>query len=126
MTRAPEKLDPSQMLDLVPAANAAARAEHHGRTLILYVPIQSRWWMRGPFAWLLPFRREKAVALDALGREVWEACNGERTIEQIAEAFGKRHRVRFHEAKQSVVAFLRSLVGRGVVVLVLQKPVETR
>lgn len=125
MTRAPEKLDPSQMLDLVPAANRAARAEHHGQTLILYVPIQKRWWMRGPLSWILPFRSEKGVALDSLGREVWEACDGRRTIEHIAEAFAARHRVRFHEAKLSVVTFLRSLVERGVVVLVLKKPVET-
>ncbi len=124
MTRAPEKLDPSQMLDLVPAANRAVRAERRGQTLILYVPIRKRWWMRGPFGWLLPFRQEKGLALDSLGREVWEACDGQRTIEQITEGFAQRHRVRFHEAKLSVVTFLRSLVERQVVVLVLNQPEE--
>ncbi|MDX2054547.1 MAG: PqqD family protein [Polyangiaceae bacterium] len=126
MTRAPEKLDPSQMLDLVPAANRAVRAEERGQTLILYVPIQRRWWMRGPFGWLLPFRKEKGIALDSLGREVWEACDGTRTIEDIAEGFAARHRVRFHEAKLSVTTFLRSLVERRVVVLVLTEPVNSQ
>jgi hypothetical protein len=117
-------VDPARLLDLVPAANRAVRVERHGDQVVLFVPIRRRWWMHGPLSWLLPFRNEKGVALDRLGREVWEACNGERTLEQIVELFAERHRLRFHEARLSVTQFLRSLVERNLVILASREAAE--
>jgi len=61
------------------------------------------------------------VELDALGRQVFVACDGSRTTEQIVEEFAERHRLRFHEARLSVLTFLRSLVERNLVALVASK-----
>jgi len=49
---------------------------------------------------------------------VLEACNGEATVETIVEGFAARHQLRFHEARQSVLSFLRMLVERRVIALV--------
>jgi hypothetical protein len=119
-----EHADPSVLLDAVPMANQAVRSEIIGDHLVLFVPIQRRWWMNGPLGWLLPFRSERGVALDALGREVWEACDGKRSSEQIIEEFAERHRVRFHEARLSVMQFMRSLVQKNLIVLALREQKE--
>lgn len=105
------------LLDAWPAANGAVRAEHRGDALVLWVPIHRPWWLRGPLSWLLPLRREKGIALDELGREVWNACDGNRRLEDIIESFAERHQIRFHEARLCVLAFLRSLMERNLVVL---------
>jgi dephospho-CoA kinase len=73
--------------------------------------------MGPPLGWVLPFRKEKGVELDALGEEVFRECDGERRLEQIIERFAERHRVRFHEARQSVVQFLSLLFERKLITL---------
>lgn len=113
-------LDLAELLALVPVRNRAVRESRHERTLILYTPIRKRWWMGPPLSWLpgVYFRDEKGVALDRLGEEVWQACDGERTVEQIVDVFAARHKLRFHEARLSVMAFLKMLMQRSLIVLV--------
>jgi hypothetical protein len=118
---AKRRLDPAVLLDAVPTKNLALRLEPRGSGLLVWVPIRKRWWMRSPIGWILPFRSEKGVELDALGRQVFVACDGSRTTEQIVEEFAERHRLRFHEARLSVLSFLKSLVERNLVALVASK-----
>jgi hypothetical protein len=112
-------LDQTQLLDAVPTSNQAVRAERRGAALILWVPIQRHWWMRGPLGWLLPFRREKGIELDAVGQQVWEACDGQHRMEEIIEGFARHHQLRFHDARSSVMQFVRSLLQRNLLVLVV-------
>ena len=120
------ELDQTQLLDAVPTLNQAVRAERRGASLILWIPIQRRWWMRGPLGWFLPFRREKGVELDALGQQVWEACDGQRRMEEIIEGFAHHHQLRFHEARLCVTQFVRSLLQRNLVVLVVPEARSSR
>lgn len=122
--RAQESPSAGQVLDAVPTCNRAVREERRAGALVLWVPIQRRWWMSGPVGWLLPFRREKGIELDALGQQVWQACDGERRIEQIIEDFAREHQVRFHEARLSVMQFLRALMQRNLVALVVPEKAE--
>jgi hypothetical protein len=109
----------AELLDAVPVQNEAVRTEPQaGGGLVLRVPIKRRWYARPPISWILPFSRDRAVGLDRLGREVWEACDGDRTVEEIVETFSAAHELRFHEARISVMQFLRGLTRRGLVVLV--------
>jgi hypothetical protein len=107
-----------RVLDLIPTQNRAVREEQNAGTVVLYAPIRWSWWLRA-LSWLLPLRRERGFALDALGQEVWRACDGERTVEMIVEAFAERHRVRFHEARQSVLTFLKLLSERNLIAILL-------
>jgi hypothetical protein len=115
--------DPARTLAMIPARNQAVRVETRAEGLVVWVPLQRPAWMTGPLSYLLPFRKEKGIALDAIGSEVFLACDGERKVETIIEQFAEHHRLRFHEARQSVLTFLQSLVIRKVIVLVLD-PVE--
>lgn len=115
----PPSLD--QLLDAVPICNGAVRVEKRESNVILWVPIQRRWWLQPPLSWFLPIRREKGVALDVVGSEVWSACDGKRRVEDIVEDFAQRHKLRFHESRASVTQFLKSLLERNLLVLVLPR-----
>lgn len=117
MSQRIEKLSMETLLAAIPVANEAVRLEDHDSELIIYLPIRQTWWMRPPFSWVLPYRKERAIALDRLGREVYRAVDGQRSVEQIVEAFAETHRLRFHEARLAVMQFLRSLADRNIVAL---------
>jgi hypothetical protein len=118
MGRRKPVFDPAQLLDAIPTLNQAVRREDRAQGTILWVPIQRRWWMGPPLSWFLPFRSEKGVALDALGTQVVGLCDGVRTTEEIIEVFAKEHQIRFHEARLSILSFLKSLVQRNLMVVV--------
>ncbi|MGB2998043.1 MAG: PqqD family protein [Phycisphaerae bacterium] len=108
----------NDLLDAVPVRNQRVITEQQGGDrLVLRVPLRERWYMKPPLGWLMPFSRERRVALDRLGAAVWEACDGRRTIEEVVERFAGRYHLTFHEARISVEQFLRELVRRGLVVL---------
>jgi hypothetical protein len=106
----------SEMLDCVPLRNAAVTTERGADgALVLRVPVEPRWFMQPPVSWILPFRRERAVALDPLGEEIWNHCDGGHSVEHIIEHFAEHHHLSFHEARLSVAQFLRGLTERGLV-----------
>ncbi len=110
-----------RLLATVPVANRAVTAKRLGEGMHVVLPIRRRWWNSPPFSWLLPYREHRTVALDALGREVYEAVDGHRTVEQIVERFAHTHRLRFHEARLSVMQFLKMLAQRNIVILAIPK-----
>jgi len=113
------KTDSARLLELVPMHNAAIRIETSPDGLVVWVPIAQPFWMRSLLRFVLPFRKEKGIALDVIGREVFEACDGNRNVEAIIEQFAKRHKIRFFDARQSVTTFLRWLLERKIIILVL-------
>lgn len=125
--REPSSMDMSKLLATVPVANQSVRETRHGQTLILYVPIRRRWWMRPPLSWLpgVQFRDERGIALDRLGEQVWLACDGRQTTEQIVERFAATHKIRFHEARLSVMSFLSMLMERNLIALAGSESQET-
>jgi hypothetical protein len=75
-------------LALVPVQTVAA-GPGEGKTLVLIRPkiLSPRW------AWLLRMmkRPNYRVRLDARGTAVWQACDGTRTVAQVAEAVAGLH-----------------------------------
>ena len=115
MTRpARTELYDERLLDTVPTRNAAVRGERRGNALVLWIPVQRRWWTDA-VSWVLPLRNRKGFALDSLGEQIWQACDGRRDVEQIIDEFAAHHRVRFHDARVSVLQFLRTLMERRLV-----------
>jgi len=112
-----------RLLDALPRRNAAVAMERRGSTLVLWIPLRRRWWT-GAVAWAFPLRDRKGFALDTLGEEVWNACDGEHEVERIIEEFAERHRIRFHDAKVSVLQFLRTLIERKLVAVVVEGPAD--
>ncbi len=59
--------------------------------------------------------------LDNFGREVYEACNGSRNVAAIVRDFSKKHNVSIAEAELSVSTFLKMLMSRGLVAMLMGK-----
>ena len=70
-------------------------------------------------AWIkrLDGRRKvrRTFMLDTLGREVYEACDGKPTVQDIVETFAERHGVGLAEAEYSVTTYLKTLIGKGLI-----------
>ena len=117
-------LAPQRVLSALPTQNSAVRVESTATGVVLFVPVARPAWLRA-IAWALPLRREKGFALDALGREVWLACDGSHSFEAIVDAFAARHQLRFHEARAMVAEFVRTLSERNLVALVVPEASST-
>jgi hypothetical protein len=112
-------LDLDVLLASVPMRNQSIAWERRGENeLVARVPIRRKWYMRPPLSWIMPFSTHRTVALDKTGSEVLQACDGIATIERIVDAFADAHHLRFHQARLSVMEFLRQLTRRGLVVIV--------
>jgi hypothetical protein len=70
-------------LGLVPVQSLASEPGESGNLILLRPKILSKRW-----AWVLRMMRKPIyrVKLDARGTAVWEACDGIRTVAQVAEA----------------------------------------
>ena len=65
---------------------------------------------------------ERSFGLDAYGRDVFEACNGKRSVKAIVRRFAKAHHVSMAEAEMSVTAFLKTLLSRGMIGMEVERP----
>ena len=79
----------------------------------LTVPLTQKRWA----GWLLrvPAGATKTFELDALGRMVWDSCDGKTTVQQIARRLAKRFRVSDREAQVATETFLTTLARKGLV-----------
>jgi hypothetical protein len=75
-------------------------------------------WQRrmGAEAWCT-----RTFVLDTLGREVYDYCDETRTVESIIEHFARRHQVSRAEAEYSVTTYLRTLLSKGLVAMLVEK-----
>ncbi|MCH8510929.1 MAG: PqqD family protein [Kiritimatiellae bacterium] len=113
------------LLDAIPVRNEAVTLEREAEGAILRAPLRQRWWMRPPFGWFFPFRDTRGFGVDAYGMEVWEACDGTRSVKGICERFAKAHAISFGEARVAVYQFLQTLTKRELIVIqVTQDPRE--
>ena len=111
-----------RMLAARPLRNAAAEASEQGDELRIAVPAKRPRWLVPPLSWLLPVRPSRAVRLDRVGARVWGLCDGERTVEELVEAFAAMYNLSFHEARVAVTGYLSQLVRRGA--LAIEMPTE--
>lgn len=65
--------------------------------------------VRGQKVLLAP---ERAMALDEIAVKIVEALDGERSVEQIAEAFAREFNAPRDEIAEDIIAFLRELADR--------------
>jgi hypothetical protein len=94
-----------------------AEPQENGDLLLTYL-VTVRPWLNRMLQRLgrggqAPVRRK--VQLDALGTQVWEWIDGERSVDDLVKAFSKAHQLPHREAELSVTAFLRMLGKRGLI-----------
>jgi len=107
-----------QFLASVPHRNEAMEVEPAGKGLLLSVPVRRPRWLVPPLSWVLPWSGYRRVELDEPGAEVFNLCDGKRSVEEIIETFAKRHKLSFREGQVAVTQFLRELLKRGIIALV--------
>lgn len=110
-----------QMLMAVPTPNISARVTHEPRGGQVTITVKKKrpGFLVPPLSWIVPFNAERCVTLDALGVDIWGRCDGKRSVEAIVEDFAATHRLTFHESRVAVTGYLKNLIERGVLAILL-------
>ena len=74
-----------------------------------------RWLLRAPE--FVPRQFE----LDKVGVQVLEMCDGQKSVRYIVKKFAKEYNVDEHEAEKAVVTFLRMLIRKGLVAVMVNE-----
>ena len=109
----------SASLSAVPRRTPLVRTATTGEKLHVTARFQRPRWQRflGAATTL-----ERTFALDKYGRQVYEACDGERTILEVIRLFADTTRVSLPEAEIAVAKFVHTLVCKGLLVIEMEKP----
>jgi hypothetical protein len=112
----PDKLTDEQLgelLGLKPRQTMALSALPGGKGgMQVTVEVPRIWWQR---LLGLSARVPRSFALDAHGRFVYEHCSGTRPIRSIANKFAGRFDVGRDDARRRVLAFVQTLITKGLV-----------
>ena len=110
------------MLQGRPVQNHAAKQEARvDGTLWLTVKKRKPRFLIPPLAWFIRPRLSKRYELDKLGVYVWKLCDGKRRVEDIIDSFAGEFGLSFHEARVAVTGYLKTLVQRGALVIMLNR-----
>ncbi len=74
-----------------------------------------------PISWIIRTKQSHTVSLDHIGTQIWNWCDGKRTVEDVIDEFAKTYSLSFHEARVSVTGHLQQLVKRGVLAVAVKK-----
>jgi hypothetical protein len=111
-------VDRRRSLDAVPVRNAGVEAAaSDGADAVVTVPIARG---SGFLARFQPPVMRRTVQLDEIGSFVFGLVDGRRTTREIVDAFVHRYRVNRREAELSCVEFLKSLVRRQAISIVVR------
>jgi len=115
------RVTPEQILGSRPVRNEGVRVEETEEGgLRIVAQRRNDWWIRALTA-VLPIPRERRIELDAVGKQVWEMCDGEPTLRDIIEMFQERHKLTRMEAEWSLRNYLKDLGKRNLVGFVVEK-----
>lgn len=72
-----------------------------------------------PVSWFVPYKPQREITLDKLGTYLWNLCDGKKNVEQIVDEFKAHYDLTFHEAKTCVTDYLKKLIQRGILAVVI-------
>ena len=117
------KLTPQQALAAKPVRLVQATlCDRSDGSAELKVPLKPVRWTR--WFYRLPAGASKTFELDALGLLVWNACDGHTSVQQIIRKLAKRYNLGLREAQAPALAFLQTLIRKGLVGMPLPKQKE--
>ena len=110
------------MLRAKPVPNASADVtQARDQEMRIAVPRRRPAYLVPPLSWFVRPAPTRTVVLDHMGRQIWQLCDGNRTVEDIVETFSFRQRLSFHEARVSTTAYLKLMAERGALVIVMSQ-----
>jgi hypothetical protein len=92
---------------------AAAPIETSSGQWRLTVPLKHASWATRLLR--VPSNATKTFELDDLGKLVWDACDGKTDVRQIIRTLASRYDLNQREAEVATLAFLRTLMRKGLV-----------
>lgn len=122
MSKTPAKPanDWRRMLAAVPTHNSAANVQEHDDCVAVIIKNVRPGYMVPPISWFVPFKPQKVFRLDPIGTFLWKLCDGKRSVEDIIDCFKDEYDLTFHEAKTAVTDYLKKLVQRGVLAIIMK------
>ena len=66
-------------------------------------------------SFLVPIPRQRRVALDEIGSDVWRMCDGDTSLADMAGTLARKYKLNYKEAQQPLLRFLNDLARRGLV-----------
>lgn len=63
----------------------------------------------------VPEGMTKTFELEAIGYSVWKQCDGKTSVQQIIRRLSKQYNISLREMEVSTVAFLQTLVRKGLI-----------
>lgn len=87
----------------------------------LYVPFRASKLVETMCRWFRVPPSEARFELDEVGTFVWDMCDGTLPIREMVEQLSGRYKLSRKEAEASLTIFLRNLVRRGLILIVVPK-----
>jgi hypothetical protein len=87
--------------------------------VLLTVPLAVKPWVR-LIKFLVSVPDTRPVELDEVGSDVWQWCDGQRTVRELIAQLAAAHRLDAREAEVSLTQFLQTLARRRFVGLKLE------
>lgn len=87
--------------------------------LTLKVPTKRPGYLVPPLSWIIRPPAFRSIELDPTGAQVWEWCNGQNNVEEVAVKFARQHNLTFHESRVSVTNYMKELVRRGALAIAI-------
>ena len=109
-------ITPEQALSARPftlsGATLAEDADGGGRLVVPLKPGRVGGWL-----FRLPAGSTKTFELDAIGVFVWRSIDGRTSVRDLIRALADRHRLTLREAEVPTLAFLKTLIAKGLIAM---------
>lgn len=105
-----------EMLQLKPVRNPGLEWTEEEERVVLTIRHETRTnWKARVMRLVVAVPKERRVALDAIGSDVWRWTDGENTLGFIAQKLAKKYKLSSREAELSLQQFFKELGRRGYI-----------
>ena len=118
MRKRSRQLSRTEAMRGVPIKANVVRSERKDNKVYLTVEFNRPGWQRMIGADRVT---ERTFGLDAYGEEVYELCDGKKSVKDCVRIFAKKHHLSRPEAELAVTTFLKTLTNKGLVGIALKE-----
>lgn len=83
-------------------------------SLVVSADFDAPKWYKPPVNWFINLNLHKRYEISDLSLQIWEWCDGEKSLEEIIDLFALKYQYTFHEARVSVISYLKKLTEKGI------------
>jgi len=117
LTPAMSRISRFESMQAIPCPAVMERKELDNGGVRLTVSVPTRPLQRKLLR--LPEFVKRDFELDSFGKQILDWCDGRRNMQELLDLFVQTHRVNQAESEKAVLTFIRTLVGKNVLVLMM-------